>query len=516
VSRRALPCAVALLAGCNLFGEPSPPPGSCTRDQDCPSPQRCYVDGCGTLPPDLLAEVITSAPTGVTSVDLPVGTPAANVPLVLPDQQLLQLSVRRGAGPYPASVQLLATGESALLPGVNRTAQTAGAAASGLFRVGLSTGVYTVVVSPLDPSVPPALRTLVGMDAGVTPLTVDLLPAAQVQTVTGTVLAGPGQPEPVPPTVQLLALDGRPLSARSTADAAGGFQLSFGAGTLGGGAVLQVTPGPGALGAVAAFPVSDPARFGQPFVVGDTAAPVQVSGQIIGPEGTPVAGASVFIQGTVVGGGSGNVGPSFSDGDGGFSIQTLPQDGPGTLQLWVIPPPGSIAGLVRVPVEVPSGAPVAGTWTCPARPVLGGALLLPDAGPLVAAALRADPVRTLDAVTPLPPSGASSETGQAGTFAVRLDPAVYQLEVQPGASLPVLRRLVRVTASGTQLEPMTVPTGRTLSARVLRDAGVVVPQALVRIYQRSALEDGTARALLLGEDVSDESGVVSILLPQPP
>ena len=134
----------------------------------------------------------------------------------------------------------------------------------------------------------------------------------------------------------------------------------------------------------------------------------------------------------------------------------------------------------------------------------------------MAAALRADPVRTLDAVTPLPPSGASSETGQAGTFAVRLDPAVYQLEVQPGASLPVLRRLVRVTASGTQLEPMTVPTGRTLSARVLRDAGVVVPQALVRIYQRSALEDGTARALLLGEDVSDESGVVSILLPQPP
>ena len=289
-----------VLAGCNLFVEPSPPPGSCTSDQDCTYPQRCYVDGCGTLPADLLAEVITSAPTGVTSVDFPLGPPVANMPLVLPDQQLLQLTVRRGAGPYPASVQLLANGASTLLPGVNRTAQTAGAAANGFFQVGLSTGQYALVVSPLDPAVPPATQTAVGMDAGVTSLTVDLLPAGQVQTVSGTVLAGPGQPEPVPPTVQLQATDGRALSARISADAVGGFQLSFGAGTLAAGAVLRASPGPGALGAVAAFPVSDPAQFASPFIVGDTAAPVVVSGQVLGPDGTPVVGANVFIQGTVV------------------------------------------------------------------------------------------------------------------------------------------------------------------------------------------------------------------------
>ncbi len=117
-------------------------------------------------------------------------------------------------------------------------------------------------------------------------------------------------------------------------------------------------------------------------------------------------------------------------------------------------------------------------------------------------------------MTPLPPAGASGETSQAGSFAVRLDPAVYQLEVQPGAPLPVARRLVRVTMDGAQLEPLTLPTGRTLTARVLRDAGQVVPQALVRIYRQQTLEDGTARALLLGEDVSDESGEVRILLPQ--
>jgi len=514
-SLRAFPALPALLlAGCNLFVEPSPPPGSCTKDQDCPHSQLCYVDGCGTLPADLLAEVTTTAPTGATSVDLPLGPPVANMPVVIPDQQLLDLTVRRGAGGFPASVQLLAAGESTLIPGINRVSQTAGAAANGAFKVGLSTGLYTLVVSPLDPTVPPATRTGVGMDAGVASLTIDLLPAAQVQTVTGTVLAGPGQPEPVPPTVQLLASDGRALSSRTRANPAGGFQLSFGIGTLGGGALLQVSPGPGALGAVAAFPVSDPARFGSPFIVGDTAAPVEVTGQVLGPDGTPVAGASVFIQGTVVGGGTGHAGPAFSGDAGTFALSTLPQASSGALQLWIIPPPGSVAGLVRTPVEVPAGSPVAGSWTCPTRAVLSGGALLPDAGPLIGAGLRADPVSPVDAVTPLPPVGASGQTGEAGTFVLRLDPGVYQLEVQPGGSLPALRRLVRVPSSGTQLAPVTVPTGKTLTARILREAGPLVQQALLRVYRVETLDGGTPRAILVGQDVSDQNGVVRVLLPQ--
>ena len=506
--------AAVFLAGCNLFNDSTPPEGTCHRDQDCPPPQRCYVDGCGTLPADLLAEVITSAATGVTSVDMPLGAPVANMPLVLPDRQQLELSVRRGGGPYPASVQLLATGQSTLLPGVYRAAQTAGAAANGIFQVGLSTGVSSVVVSPLDPTVPPTTRAGVIMDAGVLSLTLDLLPAAQVQTVQGRVLAGPGQPEPVPPTVQLLGADGRSLSSRTVADRDGGFQLSFGIGALDGGAVLQVSPGPGAIGAVAALPVSDPAQFGIPFIVGDSAAPVEVSGQVLGPDGSPVAGASIFIQGTVVGGGSGNVGPTVSGDAGTFALSTLPQARPGALQLWIVPPPGSIAGLVRTPVDVPGGAPVAGSWTCPARPVLSGGVLLPDAGPRPGAVVRLDPVLPLDAGIPLPPSGVSGQTGEAGTFALRLDPGVYQLEIQTGPAFPVLRRLVRVTSSGAELPVVTLAAGRTLTARILRDAGTVVPQALLRVYRLETLEDGTPRALLLGEDTSDPLGAVRLLLPQ--
>jgi hypothetical protein len=334
-----------------------------------------------------------------------------------------------------------------------------------------------------------------------------------VQTVTGSVLAGPGQPEPAPPTVQLQAPDGRPLSARVAADGAGGFQLSFGIGALGGGAVLLTSPAQDAPGAVAAFPVSDPAQFGSPFLVGDTAAPVVVSGQVLGPDGAPVPGASIFIQGTVMGGGTGNVGPAYSGDAGTFSLSTLPQAQAGSLELWIVPPPGSIAGLIRTPVNVPAGAPVAGSWTCPARPVLSGGMLLPDAGPLAGALLRVDPVLALDPGTPLPPSGASGQTGEAGTFALRLDPGVYQLEVQPGGALPVLRRLVRVSATGLQLEPVTLPTGRTLTARVFR-VSTPVPQALLRIYRKDTLDDGTPRAVLLGQGISDDSGLVKVLLPQ--
>jgi hypothetical protein len=120
----------------------------------------------------------------------------------------------------------------------------------------------------------------------------------------------------------------------------------------------------------------------------------------------------------------------------------------------------------------------------------------------------------VDAVTPLPPVGASGQTGEAGTFVLRLDPGVYQLEIQPGGSLPALRRLVRVPSSGTQLAPVTVPTGKTLTARILREAGPLVQQALLRVYRVETPDGGTPRAILVGQDVSDQNGVVRVLLPQ--
>jgi len=513
VRRWLLAAAVALGPGCDLFGDTSTPASGCIHDSDCPSGQSCFVDGCGAMPGDLVAEVTTSAPLGVTSVDVPLGVPHADLPLILPGAQLLQLSVRRGASSYPGRVQILVSGQSVLLPGVSRTAQTSGAEVSGTYKLGVSTGRYSVSVTPADPTVPPGARTGVAVDAGQTLASFDLPPAAGVQTLAGTVLAGPGQPEPVPPDVQLLAADGRPLSSRKTADPSGAFQLSTAVDALDGGALLQVTPAAGTLGAVASFAVSAPARFSQPFLVGDAVAPIQVSGTLLGPDGSPVSGATVLVQGKVSGGGSGNVGPAVTASDGSFSLLSLPQAGPGTLELWAVPPPGSAAGLLRTALDAPAGSPVSGTWSCPARPLLQGTALLPDGGALAGSAVRADPVAAADPATPLPPAGGSGQTDTSGRFLIRLDPAEYRLEVAGTDSSPVLRRFVLVPPTGDQLEPFSLATGRRLTARVARDGGAVVPQALVRVYRQGTLEDGTPRALLLGEGVSDEHGVVTILLP---
>jgi len=77
-----------------------------------------------------------------------------------------------------------------------------------------------------------------------------------------------------------------------------------------------------------------------------------------------------------------------------------------------------------------------------------------------------------------------------------------------------VRTFVRVTASGAQLPPVTLRAGRRLTARVFRESGALVPQALVRIYRVVSLDDGTQRALSLGEGISDSTGVATILLPQ--
>ena len=509
--RRAGLAAALLFAGCNLFGESATPAAPCNGDASCPSGQSCFVDGCGRLGDDLIAEVTTSAPTGVTSVDIPLGHPRAGLQLVLPDAQLLRITARRGGNGYPAQRQLFASGTSALLPGVGRYAQATDGTVSGVSPLAVSTGVYTLQVSPLDSTVPPAVLRNVAVDAGLNDATVTLLQASEVTTVAGTVLAAPGVPEAVPPGVQLVTSDGTPLSAMVTAAGSGAFQLSFGT-ALPAGALLQVTPGTANfLGGTATFPVDDAGRFAQPFVVGDGVPAVTVQGTLLGPDGNPVAGASIFLQGLVAGGALATVGPARTADGGTFSLQSLPQAGSGTLVLSAIPPPGSAAGLFTTGVDVPPGG-VRGSWMCPARPLVQGSVEYPDGGPAVGIGVRADPVGPAGPGIPQPPAGADGVTDETGQFAVRLDPALYRLEVEVQGSYPAVRSFVRIQGGGT-LPGTTLVTGRTLTATLRRDAGTVVGQALVRIYRLVILDDGSTRALLLGEAVSDSSGQVGILLP---
>jgi hypothetical protein len=510
--RTALLALALLGSGCNLFGEPTQTTAPCDGDSSCPGGQSCFVDGCGRLGDDLIAEVTSSAPIGVTSVDIPLGHPRAGLLLVLPDSQVLRITARRGTGGYPAPRQLFASGASSLLPGVGRYAQATDATVSGVSPLAVSTGVYSLLVSPEDVSVPPAVLRNVAVDAGINEATVTLLPAAEITTVSGTVLAAPGVPETIPPAVQLVTADGSPLSALVTAGGSGAFQLSFGT-ALPAGAQLQVVAGSGnRLGGTATFPVADLGRFAQPFVVGDGVPPVVFQGRLLGPDGAPVPGASLFLQGLVAGGAVATVGPVRTSDAGVFQLQTLPQADAGTLMISANPPPGSAAGLLQMTADVPASGGTETTWTSPARALVQGSVRYPDGGPVVAVGVRADPVGVAAPGVPQPPAGADGVTDDNGHFALRLDPALYRLEIGSQDGFPALRSFTRIEVGGS-LPEATLITGRTLTAVLRRDGGTAVGQALVRIYRSVVLDDGSSRALLLGEAVSDSTGQVSILLP---
>jgi hypothetical protein len=438
--RRFPACAaVLLLAGCNLFSEPSPPEGSCTRDQDCPSPQRCYVDGCGTLPAELLAEVITlGARPASRAWTCRSDRRWRTCRSVLPAQQLVQLTSGAAAAPTRPACSCWPPDELAPPRGepdgaVGRRGRERASSSSG------SPPALHRGREPAGPPVPPATQTDVEMDAGMTSLTVDLLPAAQVQTVTGSVLAGPDSPSRAarrssswPPT------DGRCPSG-IVADAAGGFQLSFGHGTLAGGALLRSAPAGRAGAPSRRFPVSDPSRSG-PLPGGRHRA----AGRRVGTGARP---------GRHAGRGSERLHPG--NGDRRWHGQRRPGLLRRRRDVSASPP---CPRTLRVAPAVDRPTPGVHRRTGPdpggrPRRITGrGQLDLPDTtgaergdvAPRRGAAHRRArsgwiPVLPLDAVTPLPPAGASGQTGEAGTFALRLDPAVYQLEVAARGRLPVLR-----------------------------------------------------------------------------
>jgi hypothetical protein len=515
--RRQLPLLafLSLASGClsNIFGNSGTSGTTCSKDSDCPVGQSCFVDGCGKLGDDLVAEITSTSPT--TSQDVALGHPRAGQILSIASAQALQLTVRRGSAPFPGELSLSASGASDLLPGVVRSTSAVQANVSGQLLLPISSGTYTVVVTPSDPTIPPVLPRLVTVDGGLTSLAVSLLPATEVQSLSGTALAAPAQPEPVPPKIQIFAGDGVPLSSIVSADSAGQFVVTVARDALDGGAgVLQTSPATNpATSAARAFPLPDATRFAQPFIIGDGVPTVQVSGRVLAQDGSPVSGASVLIEGTVAGGGTATAGPAITAADGTFVLTTLPENTSGSLRLWIFPPPASAAGLLRLTLDVPPGSNVSGSWTCPVRPLVQGAVVLPDGGPAASLTVRADPVGPAHADQPEPASGGAGTTDAAGRFAVRLDPALYRVEVQPSADLPVLRSFQRVTGSDVAPLQLVLKPGRRFTAQVRRDTGAGVPQALVRIYRAVTLDDGSQRAMPLSEGLTDASGQVEILLP---
>ncbi|WP_240359373.1 carboxypeptidase-like regulatory domain-containing protein [Pyxidicoccus trucidator] len=529
--------AVLLGAGCALLEtEPDPSQLVCSSDDQCALNEVCFPDGCGDPGRDIVVEVTPNPHDGLHAQDF-------RVEALRPEQQL-QLSgpasvkgrVVRATSlpapdggvatrPYSEPLHLLATGESLLLPGVSRRYEATLVPINGAWELPVGTGDYTVMLSADDLDVPPVWGDSRVEPGASVPLEL-LLPAADtVARLTGRVERQAGVLVDAALEVQALDTDLLPLSQRVTVTrGTGEFSLAMPREAARSSAVLVRVTATGDAPWVPqkTFTVDPRTPLSEPLTLGDYGSPVQVTGRVLGPDGRPVAGATVAFQGEVGGGGMFHGPLATTSTEGRFAVDTLPAAPGRTLSLVVVPPSGT-AGLTVLPVEVPRTGATLPDVRLPDRRIVTGTLLLPDStNPAAGVRVVAEPVGQVPG-WPRPPAGGEAQgtTNTSGVFRLSLDPAVYRVDFVPTENLPRVSRIVTVLP-GEDTAPQELATfplqkGRTVSGRVTlgdAEAGTArgVPYASIRFYRVVSLE-GRPSSVLLSQAVSDQQGRYTALIP---
>jgi hypothetical protein len=263
----------------------------------------------------------------------------------------------------------------------------------------------------------------------------------------------------------------------------------------------------------------------EPLAMGDYGLPVTVRGRVKGQDGQPVAQATVYLQGKVGGGGQYSSRKVMTDANGIFEVRTLANSLDATSMLYVVPPPGSRAGITLKSVTVPrAGLSLAQEVMCGDRMKVQGTLYLPsDSLPAAGVKVVADPIGQLNG-WPRPSFmvEASKPTDDMGRFEIALDPGQYRLDFIPTNGLPRVSRIVTVrpgedTPGGVQeLSPFTLSKGRRVSGHVSfggqRLMEPSAPYAKIRFFRVVDVE-GKPSALLLSETLTDQDGGYSTILP---
>lgn len=514
---------------------------ACSHDSDCDSDQVCFVDGCGDPGKDIRAEITPNSSVGRYAQDVAVDGISARLDLHAPGPAILEGSIRFDPPPLelPNSTLLVALrgqGESELIPGVLRSFDSnllPNQPSGSSYSLAANSGRYSVTASVSEAGAPP-LFTQASAILRSGRMTLNLLfAAAPTLTVFGHLSPARGEP-PEWPEMQVQALSDattlRPVSQRVPVRSDGEFGpliLSPAVFQTPRSFVIQATPkDPNAFAPQKIFPpvpVDNPPALN--LDMGGYGSAVELSGTILTMRGEPVPNATVYVEGTVGGGGTFRSQSVLTDGDGTFTKLTTLRSAPtGTSTLWVIPPSQSNAGILRTTVAVRAPGPLS-AFVCPNKVVIQGNLSRADGSAAPGVRVVAVPIAALPG-KPLPASGAQTTTDETSSFTIRLDPATYRLDFIPGEQLPRVSRFVTVTAepdsSGNfrvlQLSDFTLSKGRRVSGNVYAFAdpdaaqATLAPSASVRLF-RLVQFDGKQSSVLLAETVSDGRGTYNLTLP---
>jgi len=496
----------------------------CASDSDCGSTQVCFPDGCGDPTQGLRVEVTPNARDGLYAEDFVIGTQANKQDFTLPGPSIISgdLSQQNGQGvmPYSGLVSIQALGESTLIPGVIRSFQLS--SARGNYQLPVASGTYSLSANPTEEPLPPLqLDTKVVVAPGDSVVVPVVFPSSvSLSQLSGRLLIG-GQPPASALAVQALDPNTqRPLSQRATSDAEGNFQLQVAP------AVQNVL--------VQSFPINVDADIPRKtFSVALPTQPVtlelgvfgsafEISGRLRTSNGDPVAGATVYIDGPVLGGGTFRSRSVVTSSTGAFTLRTLatPPDRPATLRAFA--PPESPCGLLSVAVIV-LGPGSVGTLACPEKVQVKGSVVLANGAQAAGVAVAAQPIAAIRG-QPLPSSVARATTDNTGTYTLYVDPAVYRLDFAPHGQLPRSSRFVTIVGdpadSGfkpVEIEPLALSNGRRLTGTLYfaPTAGANSPVAgvaSVRFFRLST-DTSAPASVLLAETVSDPSGSYSAILP---
>lgn len=549
---------IALFCLTSCFTTGMKGPTTCQTDNDCQKPgELCFAEGCGDPGTGIVVEVTGGTLTSYAARDFSIAdgtlTRAQNFemgqPLSVTGSFLRELSAEPNPlhrTTYAQPVTIRAVGQSVLLPGIKRVAQTRVAAPEGgYYEVRLPSGEFQLTAIADDITVPPVTAEQLVQPAS---------PGAQLNFVFAAADSSPaltGQlikttdsslvpPEPVllsadyvngtAPTVELQLIDANTNVAVSqrfpVSSSTGEFSVIVSPQARTQSLLLVAAPSdPGAPVPTKRFALPSPLPQAISLEYGDFGMPGEITGTLVDSSGAPIAAAQVLLEGPVEGGGTFRSKLVNTGDDGTFKLTAIPSKVGENFTLYAVPPRMSRAAANHIAITATWENGVftmtPGTVMLADRPLVKGRVLKSDkVTPAANVSIHAI-VQELSGTSSVPRDEVEGMTDADGNFELPVDPGVWRFEFLAGVDTPLSSRLVTINETGSsqpvQLADVVLSRGQTVSGIVTATVTTAAKPTEASYSQlrffRVQEFDGVRTSILLGTATADEHGNYKVLLP---